>query len=181
MPNPFEALWNTLKSATDYDTKTPMHVGEVMICWTYLTALKEMLRYEEAGLNTTTDDEVTEMLNDALKLCKSQADRLENFLIKEGVSLPNTSAPKPKSSPMDVPAGVKITDDELANGVSIKIATAVVECAVGQSQSIRKDVGMMWVEFQSEMLIFSTTLKALMKQRGWLKVPPLYYPSGETK
>ncbi|MDQ0254485.1 hypothetical protein J2S74_001864 [Evansella vedderi] len=181
MPNPFEAFWNTLKTMTDNDPKLPLHVGEVMAFWTYLTAIKEMLRYEEVGLNSTTDDEVHEMLNDAYKLCDSQSDRLETFLIKEGIPLPELSSPKPNSSPKDIPPGVKITDNELANGVSIKIAVAIVECATGQAQSTRSDVGMIWAEFQSEMLTFSATLKSLMRKRGWLKIPPYYYPSGEKK
>ncbi|MGO4889884.1 DUF3231 family protein [Anaerobacillus sp. MEB173] len=181
MPNPFEAFWNTLKTMTDYDTKAPLHVGEVMTCWTYLAGIKDMLRYEEIGLNTTTDDEVREMLNDAYTMCKSQADRLESFLIKEGVPLPETVPPKPQAQTNNIPAGVKISDDEIANGVSIKIALAIIECATGQSQSIRSDVGMIWAEFQSEMLTFSTTLKKLMNKRGWLKIPPYYSAAYETK
>lgn len=179
MPNPFEAFWSILKTGLDNTTtKTPLHVGEVMGCWTYLTALVEMLRFEEVGLNTTTDDEVKEMLNDAYKLCKSQADRLESFLKEEGIPLPETSPPKPNASSNTIPAGVRITDDELANGVSIKVALAIVECATGQAQSIRLDVGMMWAEFQSEMLTFSASLKLMLRQRGWLKIPPFFYPSG---
>lgn len=182
MPNPFEAFWSILRTITDNEKhQTPLHVGEVMGCWTYLTALVEMLRFEEAGLNTTTDDEVKEMLNAAYKLCKSQADRLEAFLKKEGIPLPETTPPKPNSSPNNIPAGVRITDDELANGVSIKVALGIIECATGQAQSIRTDVSMMWIEFQSEMLTFSATLKALLRQRGWLKVPPFFYPSGESR
>jgi hypothetical protein len=140
-----------------------------------------MLRFEEIGLNTTTDDEVKVMLNDAYKLCKSQADRLEAFLKKEGIPLPATTPPKPNSSPNHIPAGVRFTDDELANGVSIKVALGIVECATGQVQSIRTDVGLMWIEFQSEMLAFSATLKSMLRQRGWLKVPPFFYPPSEPR
>jgi hypothetical protein len=182
MTNPFEAFWSTLRTAIDnQEYQPPLHVGEVMACWTYLTALVEMLRFEEVGLNTTTDDEVKEMLNDAYKLCKSQADRLEAFLKKEGIPLPASSPPKPTSSPNHIPAGVRITDDELANGVSIKVALGIVECATGQAQSIRTDLGLMWIEFQSEMLTFSATLKSILRQRGWLKVPPFFYPPGESR
>jgi hypothetical protein len=180
MPNPFEAFWNTLK-AMKSDIKKPIHVGEVMAFWVYLTALQEMLRYEEIGLNTTNDDEVIDMLNDAYKMCKSQAGRLEDFFIKEGIPLPEHSAPKPRSTPNAISPGIIITDDELVNGVSIKIAFSIVECASVQAQAIRSDVGMIWAEFQSEMLTFSATLKALMAKRGWLKIPPYYYPSGSTK
>ncbi|WP_184662939.1 DUF3231 family protein [Texcoconibacillus texcoconensis] len=178
MPNPFEAFWQSLKQMTDSDVDAPMHVGEVMNCWTYLAMMKEMLRYEEAGLNMTSDEELRDMLTNAHKLCQSQAEQMEAFLIKEGVQMPESPAPKPQQTLSDIPAGIHISDDELANGVSIKVAAAIIESATGQSQAIRTDLGMMWAKMQSEMLTFSTTLKSLMKHRGWVKVPPYYQPSG---
>lgn len=181
MPNPFEGFWNILKSTMEHDKESPLHVGEVMICWTYYTAMKEMLRFEEAGLNTTTDEEVIEMLEDAYKMCKNQSERLEKFLIKEGVPLPDTSPALPKSSPDDIPLGVKMSDDELSNGIGVKIATSIVECATGQAQSIRSDVGMMWAEFQAELLTFSATLRTLKQKRGWLKIPPYFQPPGKSE
>ncbi len=45
MSNPFEAFWNILKSSSGQES--PLHIGEVMTCWTYFTAMKDMLRFEE--------------------------------------------------------------------------------------------------------------------------------------
>ncbi|MCD8508625.1 MAG: DUF3231 family protein [Bacillus sp. (in: Bacteria)] len=56
-----------------------------------------------------------------------------------------------------------------------------MECASGQAQAIRNDVGMLWAEFQSEMLTFSAKLKPFMRKRGWLKVPPYYQPQGDSR
>ncbi|MBM7660263.1 hypothetical protein JOC85_001030 [Bacillus mesophilus] len=181
MSNPFEAVWKTLKSMVDIEPKSPLHVGEVMSFWTYLTVLDEAIRYEEVGLNTTTDDEVKELLVDAKKLCESQSQRLSNFMQKEGIPLPPGPKKKPKSEPQEVPLGVKFTDDEIANGVSLKIATAGIECALGNSQSIRTDVGLIWIELYTEMLTFGATTKSLLRKRGWIKVPPYYTPTGLTK
>ncbi|RFU66764.1 DUF3231 family protein [Peribacillus glennii] len=178
MSNIFEALMHTLKTAMDNEPQSRLHTGEVMICWLYYTAMTEALHYEEDALNMTTDDEVIEMLKDAIKTCGSQASRLEQFLTKEGVPLPTMPASKPKSDPEEVPLGVKLTDNEIANGVSVKIAYMNVQCATAQSQSVRTDVGYMFMEFQAELLIFGAILKPLMKKRGWLRVPPYYYPPG---
>jgi hypothetical protein len=178
MSNPFEAVMNTIKTIVVTDPKTPLHVGEVMSIWTYLTILDEALRYEEVGLNTTTDSEVTELLEDAKKLCESQSERLSNFMRKEGIPLPPSQQKKPVSKSSEIPLGVKLTDDEIANGVSLKIATAAVECAIGNSQSIRTDVGLIWTEFYMELLTFGATTKALLRKRGWLKLPPFYSPPG---
>lgn len=183
MPNPFEAFWNTIKMSIDNldEPKHPLHTGEVTSCWIYYTALKEFIRYEEVGLNTTNDDEVREMLTDAIKMCESQTRRLEDFMVKEGIPLPELPAKKPKSDVNAVPLGAKLTDDEIANGISAKIAVGIVECATGQAQAIRNDIGFMWVKFQTELLTFGTPLKALMKKRGWIRVPPYYYPPGMPK
>lgn len=184
MANPFEAFWDILKPSNvndDNDQKTPMHIGEVMSCWNYFILMKEMLRFEEVGLNTTNDSEMVKLLKDANKMCKEHSDRLEKFLIKEGVPLPQTSPPKPDSSPIDVPLGVKMTDDELANGLALKITASLVECATGQAQGIRNDVGVMWAEFLGELLVLNATLRKLKKKRGWLKIPPYFQTPGKSQ
>ncbi|WP_261176540.1 DUF3231 family protein [Anaerobacillus sp. CMMVII] len=102
-------------------------------------------------------------------------------MIKEGVPLPPVPDKKPLSEPDEIPLGAKLTDNEIANGVSLKIAMAAVECAMANSQSIRTDVGLMWLEFYTEMLTFGATTKTLLRKRGWIKVPPYYYPPGLPK
>ena len=180
MPNPFEAFWNTLKLTVDNtdESDSPLHVIEVGDCWTYLTMVEHFLRYEETGLNTTTDDEVTELLTDVIKLCEAQVKTLSEFMKKEGISLPDVTSAKPKSEPDDIPLGVKQTDGEITNGIALKMTTCMLNCSKGQADAIRYDVGLMWLEFYTDWVVFGTTLKTLMRKRGWLKVPPYYYPPG---
>ncbi|RSD28718.1 DUF3231 family protein [Mesobacillus subterraneus] len=180
MSNPFEAIWSMLKISVDTanEPKSPMHIIEAGDCWTYLTLMVEFIRYEEAGLNTTTDDEVKEMLNDLIRICEAQVRSLNDFMKKEGLPLPDTTAAKPNSDPNDIPLGVKLTDDELANGVAFKLVTCMQACSKGQADAVRDDVGRMWLQFYLEWSAFGTTLKTLMRKRGWLKVPPYYYPPG---
>jgi hypothetical protein len=180
MTNPFEAVWSTLKLAIDStdEPKTPLHVIEVGDCWKYLTTVEEYIRYEEIGLNTTTDDEVREMLTDVIRLCESQVKRLNQFMREEGISLPNVTSAKPKSESKGIPLGVKLSDDEIVNGVTFKLVVCLKACAKGQGDSIRNDVGKMWLEFYLQWVTFGATLKALSRKRGWIKVPPYYYPPG---
>jgi hypothetical protein len=178
MSNLIEAVISSIKVSTDYDPKHPLHTGEVTDCWIYYTALKEFLRFEEAGLNTSNDDEVIEMLKDAHKICSNQVKKLEDFMLKEGIPLPELPAPKPNSDNKNIPLGVKLTDNEIANGIGIKVATAIISSATGQAQSIRNDFGHMMLSFQLEMIEFGSTLKRLMSKRGWLRVPPYYFPPG---
>ncbi len=180
MGNPIEAVWNLLKTRLDVEPKSPLHVIEVGDVWKYLATLEEFIRYEEIGLNTTVDDEVKEMLTDAIKMCESQAKRLSQFMANEGISLPPSSTAKPVSDPNSVPLGVKLTDDEITNGVAFKIVNLMLMCGKGQADVVRNDLGIIWIEFYTELITFGTTLKTLMRKRGWIKVPPYYYPPGNT-
>ncbi|MFB4169395.1 DUF3231 family protein [Virgibacillus sp. JSM 102003] len=183
MPNPFEAVWNTLKTSMDNldEPKSPLHIVEAGDCWTYLTMMEEYIRYEESGLNTTTDDEVKEMLKDVIQLCETQVKKLSKFMKDEGIPLPDVTSSKPKSEPNEIPLGVKLTDDEITNGIAFKLVTCMQACAKGQADAVRGDIGMIWLGFYSEWATFGSTLKTLMRKRGWLKVPPYYYPPGSPK
>jgi hypothetical protein len=99
-------------------------------------------------------------------------------LQREGVSLPPHSEQKPLSDPNAVPLGAKSTDAEFANAVVLKLVTSIIKCATAAAESVRNDVGLMFVEFQSEALTYGAMLKSLMRKRGWLKVPPYFYPPG---
>ncbi|MDQ6595065.1 DUF3231 family protein [Bacillus salipaludis] len=118
------------------------------------------------------------MLTDVIRICESQVKKLSNFMKKEGISLPDVSSSKPNSYPNDIPLGVKLTDNELANGIAFKLVTCLQACSKGQADSIRNDVGLIWLQNYLEWATYGTTLKTLMRKRGWLKVPPYYYPPG---
>ncbi|WP_078548899.1 DUF3231 family protein [Litchfieldia alkalitelluris] len=178
MINILESLLNTLKLEVDNEPKSPLHVGEVTSCWMYVALMDEASIFMQAGLNMTNDDVLRKVLIESLKQCDKQSQKLRNFMKNEGVHLPSVSEPRPDSDPNDVPLGAKLTDNEIANGVSIKTATAIIHCATSASQSIRNDVGTMWIEFMSDKLVFGVSLKTLMRERGWIKVPPYYYPPG---
>ncbi|MET3508222.1 DUF3231 family protein [Halalkalibacter oceani] len=173
-----EALTKVLHSLYDDDSKPPIHVGEVMTCWTYLALLEETVVLEQICLNTTEDTELQELLKKIQSKCSDQVTTLKKFLQQEGVPLPPASEQKPDSDPRAIPEGAKKTDSEIASAVSAKLATSITLCATGISQSVRNDVSIMLLKFQMEAVNVSAILKASMKKRGWLKVPPAYFPPG---
>jgi spore coat protein CotF len=178
VPDVLEAIKNVVQSFIDDEPKSPLHVGEVMSCWAFLAAVAEIRVQTEAGINSTTDPELRTALHDAVEMFKSQKERLSAFMLVEGVHLPPVSESKPISNPNEVPLGVKLTDNQLANSIKIKLALVIVNCGNAAAQTLRNDVGLIWAEFLQEHLTFAATLKSLMRKRGWLKVPPLYYPPG---
>lgn len=177
----FEAVKDFLQMNMDNEPKNPLHVGEAMSCWLYLTLMDEAARYIQIGLNTTTDDDVISILQESLHQCDVQGQRFKEFMKKEGIHLPPTSEQRPNSDPNGVPLGVKLTDDEIMNGLSIKTVAAITNCASSASQSIRNDVGALFTQCMLEKMKFGSNLKNLMRKRGWIKVPPYYYPPGQPK
>lgn len=172
-----EAFTNVIKSLAD-DKKPPLHIGEAMACWTYLAFVEDFINFEVVALNTTTDSELIDLFQDGKKIAKSHEQQLKEFMRREGVELPMEPQPKPKSEPSAVPKGVKFTDRELANTMVINLVMAATLCASGAVQSLRTDVGLMFIKFQLEKMTFGATVKAVMKERGWLKIPPSFMSPG---
>jgi spore coat protein CotF len=178
VPDILEAVKNVVQALLDDETKLPLHVGEVMSFWSFLSEIADEQIHSEAGINSTTDPELRKAYHETVKMLKSQKERITTFLRLEGVPLPPLSESKPISDPNQVPLGVKLTDDELANSISIKMYLGISYCATAINESVRTDVSLIWIEFLQEYMMFGANMKALLKKRGWLKVPPLYYPPG---
>ncbi|WP_347549176.1 DUF3231 family protein [Pseudalkalibacillus hwajinpoensis] len=173
----FKSMLGVIQSYTDDTPEYPMHVGEVMNCWTTFAIFKEAQVFYRIALNTTEDHQLKKITQEIFDGSKDQS-KLKTFMIKEGVPLPSTSQEKPDSSPSTIPLGFKLTDDEIANGISLKLTAVNVLCASAISQSIRTDVGLMFIQFQIHILMFAAEIKTLMERRGWLKTPPYYLPPG---
>ena len=178
MPDVIQAINNVLQSFVDDEPKAPLHVGEVMSCWSFLSELGDEQVHSEAGVNSTTDPELRKAFQEAVEMFKSQKERMITFMLSEGVPVPPLSESKPLSNPRDIPLGVKLSDDELANSLNIKIVILNTYCANAIIQSDRNDVTLIWIEYLQEYMTFGATLKELVKRRGWLKVPPYYYAPG---
>jgi hypothetical protein len=181
MANLLGNLVDYIRTTFDNEPKSPPNIGEAYGCWIYYSALAEEIPAIEVGLNTTTDDELIQLLNEGMSLGNSQLKQLKAFMINEGIPLSRSSENKPKSDPNSIPLGVKTTDYEIANFLSIKVATNIIMCGNNISQSIRSDIGLMWMEFLVEKAQYGFKLKTAMRKRGWVKVPPFYYPPGIQK
>nr|WP_285289058.1 DUF3231 family protein [Bacillus sp. ISL-47] len=167
-----------MKSLTVQDEDQPLHVGEVMACWIYLAGLELAKVSVQSAINTTSDEELRTLLEEDMKLGTSQRKRLHDFMIKEGITLPPAPEEMPTSDPNSIPLGVKLTDDVIANELSLKIVSLIMRAAGAASESVRTDVSVLFVQFQAEKLAFAARLKQVMRKRGWIKVPPFYVPPG---
>lgn len=173
-----ETIKNMIKLSADGEPKAPLHVGEVMALWTLSTLMEEAVVFYGVFLNTTTDTELIKNINTAKKETSDVIQNLKAFLIKEGIPLPPTSEEKPLSNPGNVPYGVRFTDNEIANFLSVKTATYITFCGTALAQTVRNDVAVMFLSFLTAVIQYSVNLKSLMIERSWLKVPPYFQPPG---
>src|SRR5699024_4518650 len=90
-------------------------------------------------------------------------------------------ATKPESNPEAIPLGAKFTDSELINTLNINFVIAADMCATAASQSLRTDISLLFLKFQTDKLSLGLKAKEIMRSKGWLKVTHAYYQPGETQ
>ncbi|MDQ0252720.1 hypothetical protein J2S74_000092 [Evansella vedderi] len=178
MTSPIEAITNVLKTFVDEEPKPALHVGEVMDLWATMTAFHEAQALYQIGLNMTVDTDLKHALEKALQGSTADTQRILTFMKDEGIPIPTSQGEKTKSNPNEVPEGVRLTDEEIANLISVKVASSITFCAQAMSQTIRSDVGILFIQMMVNLMNYAASLKSLMKSRGWLKEPPRYHPPG---
>jgi len=178
MTNIFESLKDFIFPYASYDKNYPLHTGEVTNFWLLLTMLEEGIPLYQIALNTTKDAELRHVLQHGESLSKTTIQNLSKFMKNEGIPLPKPPLPKPKSDPNAIPQGVKQTEDEIANLISVKVAAQITLIGQALATSARNDAGLILLEIFYELMKFGTSLKNMMLKRGWLKIPPYYIPSG---
>src|SRR5690625_196638 len=180
MPNlkmVFKNAMDIIESLTD-NHKNPLHIDEAIACWTYFSFVSSAIIHVEVGLNTTNDSKLENFLQESYKVMKSHQKDLSEFMRKEGVPLAHISEDKPESDPNAIPLGAKFSNNEICNTININFIVAVEMCSAFTVESIRTDVGLMFLKFQIDKLSLALKAKELMQEKGWLKMPPFYNPPG---
>lgn len=172
-----KSIANIVESLTD-NHKDPLHIGEAMACWTYYSFVSNAMIHVEVGLNTTSHSKLKKLLQDSYKVMQSHQKEVAEFMREEGVPLSDTPEGKPNSDSDAIPLGVKFSDNELSNTINLNFVIAADMCAASASESLRTDVALMFLKFQTDKLSLGLQMKELMQTKGWLKVPPFYQPPG---
>ena len=178
--NLFEVFKDAIKPFLDGE-KPPLHVGEVMNLWFYLTGTQQTLRADQVAYNIVTDSELKKRLEDVINnVHRPMIQELEEFFRKEGVPLPPATPEKSIGDYRNLPEDARNSDEEIANLLSYNLVVGIVAATRGLTEAVRPDVAMMFAKYQMMKVTFAVTLKELMQSRGWLKVPPYYPASGQT-
>jgi hypothetical protein len=155
--------------------KPPLNVGEVMNLWFYLTATEQTMRGEEVSYNIVQDLDLKEMLKQVIHDVHGPISKeLTEFLIAEGVPLPEKTPVKPVGDFRNIPEGSKLSDEEVASLLSFNIVLGINYACRGVTEAVRPDVSLMFARFQMKKMAYSIQLRDLLLRRGWLQVPPYF-------
>jgi hypothetical protein len=173
--NIFEVVIDAIKPFAD-GKKPPLHVGEVMNLWFYLTGVEQTLRADQISFNIVQDKELKEKLGDIIdNVHKPMIQNISEFMQNEGIPLPKTTPEKSVGDYRDIPEGAKLTDEEIANLISYNLVVGIISACRGITEAVRPDVAMMFVKYQATKIAFGVTFKDMMVKKGWLLVPPYYH------
>ncbi|MBS8264173.1 DUF3231 family protein [Mesobacillus boroniphilus] len=176
--NFFEVMKDAFGPFMDGEKK-PLHVGEVMNLWFYLHGTEQTLRYDQNAYNLVKDPELKEKIADIIEnVHRPMINELTQFFKDEGIPLPDVGAEKVIGEYKDLPEGAGLNDEEIANLISYNLVVGITSATRGITESVRSDVGYLFAKYHMMKITFSLTFKALMQEKGWLRVPP-YYTTGK--
>lgn len=170
----YEAIQDSFKPFLD-GKKRPLNIMEATNLWFFLAISENTMRNEEIARNLAQDPE----LKDKLAYAKTGvhqpiAKEIQDFLLAEGVPLPNGTPAKPVGDFPLIPEGAKLNDEEIANLMSFNLLIGITYASRGLTESIRADVGLIFFKIIVKKTLFGASVKNLMDKRGWLRSPPVY-------
>lgn len=152
----------------------PMHYGEVFGVWSSLSAAKGMIASFQTHINHTGDEDLKDLLEEAVKMKKQEVKQMETLLKENGVGLPPTPPERPITNLEDIPAGARFMDQEIAVALSADIAAGLVACSTIIGESLREDIALMFGQMHTQKMAFGAKVLRLLKEKGWLVLPPLH-------
>jgi len=159
----------------------PLHYGEVIGCWAFAGANKGLISGYEAFINHAGDNELIDLLREAVDMMKSGYTEVEKALKENGVTPPPTLPERADANAEDIPVGARYMDPEISAAVSINVGQGLVSCSQVIGQCLREDVAMMFSKFHADRLLFGMKLLRLNKEKGWIIPPPIHGAAFQNK
>ena len=173
MTNPLTVIADAFKSYSKVPD-IPLSVNEVSNLWMFLTATENFMSSEAVAYNIVKDEDLRKSMKDLIdNYHKKVITDTKAILLAEGVPLAHPPADKPLIK-MEVPSPARMSDEEVANLVVFNLVWAIKHCSRGLVESTRADVGALFGKYIAQKTLYSLTLRQLLYDKGWLKVPPPY-------
>ncbi|OCA90760.1 hypothetical protein A8F94_02460 [Bacillus sp. FJAT-27225] len=152
----------------------PIHAGEVFHLWSHLLGTKAYLVALQVFSNHSGDHDLKVFIEDLMENCVKQEEQQVEAVLKEnGIRLPPAPPDRPNVSTEDIPAGARFNDPEIAALLARDINGSNVLASYIMGIAIRADIRSMFGDFLTQKAEYADKLAELMKQKGWLILPPL--------
>lgn len=153
----------------------PMHYGEVFGVWEHLLKAKGCLGKFQLLMNHTGDKDLKKFIEELLdEVVMKEITDLENLLSANGVSLPPGPQKRPVVNPDSIPAGARFMDMEVATCVYNDIFMGLTSSSRIISIATREDIAKLFSQHQAKVAKYGGKLSQIMKEKGWLVLPPLH-------
>lgn len=172
--NAFSVIYDMFEPFLDGEKK-PLNLMEASNLWLFHAITDNTMRNEEIAYNIARDPDLKNLLKEVKeKIHQPIGFEISQILRAEGVSLPDTTPAKPIGDYKDIHEGAKLTDEEIANMMSFNLLLGINYASRGLTESIRADVGLVFFKIIVKKVTFGLSVKRLMEERGWLRMPPSF-------
>lgn len=152
----------------------PMHYGEVSAVWAGSLAAKGAIAFYSTMLNHAGDEDLKKVIQEGLSLAQAEMMGLDEILRENGVAIPPAPPERPHADLESIPPGARIQDPEIATMIGKDIGMGLTAHSQAMAQCIREDIAAMFAEFHTAKVKLGHTNLLLLKEKGWLVVPPLH-------
>lgn len=153
----------------------PLHAGEIFHLWSYLEQIKQNVIVVQVFISQVSDKDLRVYLEDLLDNCiMKEIEQVEEILKELGIRIPPAPPDRPKVELQDIPAGVRLNDSEIANQMKKDFLLCKNHCSYMTTITHQKFIFTMYTDFYMQRLEYEHKLFLLMKEKGWINVPPVH-------
>jgi hypothetical protein len=158
----------------------PMHYGEIHGVWHFSFIEKGRLSAYQAFMYHAGDDDLKEIIEDAIKSSKNKIEESDSLLTANGIAPAPMLPERPAAKTEEIPIGARFTDQEIAATMAHDMAIGLVTCSKIMGKSIREDIGTQFAKYHAVKAAFGLRILRLSKEKGWLIPPPLKIEKAES-
>ncbi|MBB3111105.1 hypothetical protein FHS18_003173 [Paenibacillus phyllosphaerae] len=156
-----------------YPKDEPMHYGEIFNVWAFSAKKKGIRSVYQAYMYHAGDHELQRLVDNLHRQAETEVKECDTILLHNGF-VPSPDLPeRPPAQWDEIPVGARFTDHEIAALVAQDISTGLVLCSQIIGMSIRVDIAALFSKYYALHLASASAMLTLMKEKGWLPLPPL--------
>jgi len=151
----------------------PLHYGEIYDLWAFSVKAKGCVSVYRAYSYHAGDKDLKSLLSDLINQAELEAKECDDVLLHNGIT-PSPSLPdRPEVKLADIPAGARITDQEIIALIAADTAASMGACSLMMGKTIREDVAALYAKYHTTKMAIGMKALKMSKEKGWLVPPPL--------